>query len=121
MPTRERLQEFITTVKTGRYVEAIRDFYDEEATIRENVSAPRVGRDALVRHELAVLSSVKEMRTRAAHTVLLDGDHVAINWEFEITSPEGKDRLLNELVLQVWKGDRILHEQFFYDPGQLVR
>ena len=76
MPTRERLSEFVATVISGRYVEAIEEFYAENASMRENQAEPRVGRDALV-------------------------------------------RALNEVALQIWSGDRILHEQFYYDPGQL--
>jgi len=121
MPTKERLGEFVAAVKTGRYIDAILEFYAENASIRENLGTPRVGREALVRHERAVLSAVKQMRTHTAHTVLLDGDHVAINWEFEMTDPQGAARTLNEVALQIWSGDRILHEQFFYDPGQLAR
>jgi hypothetical protein len=39
--------------------------------------------------------------------------------ERTIVSREGRVRTLNEIALQIWSGDRILHEQFYYDPGQL--
>jgi hypothetical protein len=119
MPTRERLSEFVATVVAGRYIEAIEGFYAENASMRENQAEPRVGRGVLVGHERAVLSTLKQMRTRAAHVSILDGECVAINWEFEMIGVEGRVRTLNEVALQVWSGDRILHEQFYYDPGQL--
>lgn len=120
MPRRERVMEFVAKVSAGSYVEAIEGFYDERVTVRENLSEPRIGRDAVVLHERRVLSGLRQMRTSRVHTVLLDGDRVAINWEFEMTGLDGVIRALNEVAIQIWGDDRILHEQFFYDPRQLV-
>ena len=36
-----------------------------------------------------------------------------------MTGSDGKKRLLDELALQKWSGDRIVEEQFYYDPAQL--
>ena len=49
----------------------------------------------------------------------VDGDHVTVNWVFEMTTRDGKKRLLDELALQKWSGERIVEEQFYYDPAQL--
>jgi hypothetical protein len=51
--------------------------------------------------------------------VLVDGDRVSINWVFEMTTRDGKKRLFDELALQKWSGERIVEEQFYYDPAQL--
>jgi ketosteroid isomerase-like protein len=120
MPQRERVMEFVAKVRAGAYIEAIEEFYDEQASMRENLSEPRVGRDVLVAHERAVLSKLKRMRTSEVPAVLLDGDRVAINWVFDMTGEDGAVRALHEVAIQTWRGDRILHEQFFYDPRQLA-
>lgn len=80
MPQRERVMKFVAAVSAGNYIEAIEGFYDEHATLRENPSEPRVGRDAILLHERGVLSRLKQMRTSCVHSVLLDGNYVAINW-----------------------------------------
>ena len=36
------------------------------------------------------------MRTERVGAVLVDGDHVTINWVFEMTGRDGKKRLLDE-------------------------
>ena len=119
MPSRTRVAEFVSYVETGKYVEAISDFYAETASMKENLGEPRVGRENLVNHERAVLSGLARMRTERVGAVLVDGDRVTINWEFEMTTRDGKKRLLDELALQKWSGDRIIEEQFYYDPAQL--
>jgi ketosteroid isomerase-like protein len=78
-----------------------------------------VGRQALVDHERKVLAGLKAMRTRRVETYLVDGDRVVINWVFEMTGEDGATRVMNELALQTWDGDRIVTERFYYDPAQL--
>src|SRR5262245_3017477 len=119
MPTRDRVREFVALVEQGEYVKAIEDFYHPDASMQENGLPPRVGRDTLVEHERAVLAGLKQMRTRRVETFLVDGDCVVVNWVFEMTGPDGKTRQLDELALQVWRDDRILHERFYYDPAQI--
>ena len=119
MPTRERVQDFISLVGRGEYVKAIEDFYHPDASMQENGEPPRVGRQTLIEHERAVLASVAGMRTRRVETYLVDGDRVVINWVFEITGQDGKVRTLDELALQTWSGDRIARERFFYNPAQI--
>ena len=119
MPTRERVQDFIALVERGEYVKAIEDFYHPEASMQENGEPPRVGRQALVEHERAVLAGLQAMRTRRVETCLVDGDRVVIEWVFEMTGRDGKARTLDELALQQWDGDRIARERFFYDPAQI--
>jgi hypothetical protein len=119
MPSRSRVAEFVSYVEAGKYVEAISDFYAETAFMKENFAEPRVGRDNLIRHEQAVLAGLAQMRTERVGAVLVDGDHVTINWVFEMTGRDGKKRLLDEVALQKWSGERIVEEQFYYDPAQL--
>jgi hypothetical protein len=111
MPTRERVQDFIALVERGEYVKAIEDFYHPEASMQENGEPPRVGRQALVEHERAVLAGLQAMRTRRVETCLVDGDRVVIEWVFEMTDRDGKVRTLDELALQSWNGDRIARER----------
>jgi hypothetical protein len=69
MPTRERVQDFISLVERGEYVKAIEDFYDPEASMQENGEPPRVGRQTLIEHERAVLASLKGMRTAGSRPI----------------------------------------------------
>ena len=119
MPCRERVQAFIALVEQGEYVKAIEDFYHPDASMQENGLPPRVGRQALVEHERKVLAGLQRMRTRRVQTHLVDGDRVVINWVFEMTGSDGVTRVMDELALQSWDGDRITTERFYYDPAQI--
>jgi ketosteroid isomerase-like protein len=115
MPTRERVQAFVAMVEANEYVEAIRQFYAEDATMQENLGAIRRGREALVAHEEATLRSVK-ITTRPGSTFAVDGDHAMVRWVFDIVLADGTFTL-DEIAYQTWRGDRIAQERFYYDPA----
>lgn len=117
MPSRERVEAFIDAVVGGSHVDAIANFYHEDATMQENGLPPRRGRETLMAHEAGVLNRIRHMHTHPVSTFLVDGDHVVINWTFDMTDAKGVVRRLEELALQRWRGDRIAEERFFYDTA----
>jgi len=118
MPNRERVQAFIATVENARYVEALEDFYHPHATMQDNQQPPRVGRDRLIADERATMSRFVEMKTDRVTDLLIDDDKVMIRWKFTFIPPQGPPIFMEELSLQLWSGDRIAEERFFFDPRQ---
>ena len=115
MPSRARLDEFIAVVVSGDHAGAIERYYTEDASMQENTSPPRVGRDVLVAHERAALDRAKSVVSTCVSSVVED-DRVAINWVFDFTYLSGQTARFDEVALQEWRGDRIFRERFFYDP-----
>ena len=118
MPAREVVQRFVEMVEAGHYVEAIECFYTEDASMQENLQAPRKGRAALAAHEREVLTRMKEIRTLPGTKFLLDGDLVVIRWRFDLDYSDGRRTSLDEIAWQRWSGDLIAEERFYYDPAQ---
>ena len=119
MPARERVLALVAMVEQGKFVEAIEEFYAEDATMQENNAAPRGGRDKLVEGERRTLATHQAARTLPGSSFLLDGDQVVIHWVFEFTRMDGTSFRMDELARQRWRGDRIVEERFYYDPAQL--
>jgi len=105
-------------VERGKFLEAIQEFYAEEATMQENNDPPRVGIAALLEREKQFLNSIREIRLHKVDSFLVDGDRAAINWIFETTDREGKKRRLDEVAYQLWRDGKIIRERFYYDPAQ---
>ncbi|TWO70929.1 nuclear transport factor 2 family protein [Caenimonas sedimenti] len=120
MPSADTLARFIARVESNAHVEAIQEFYTENASMQENNEPPRVGREALVAHEARALSMAASVTSQCVRPVFSNGDHVVIRWIFEFTGKDGSKRRIEELAYQRWEGDRIAQEQFFYDPKQFV-
>jgi predicted SnoaL-like aldol condensation-catalyzing enzyme len=120
MPSRARLDAFIATVVSGDHAGAIERYYTEDASMQENTAPPRVGRDVLVAHERAVLERMAQVHSKCVSSVV-EGDRVAIHWNFEMTDKSGKKRYFDEVTLQEWRGDKVYRERFFYDPATISR
>ena len=121
MPTRERVQALIGLVEGGRYLEAIEAFYHDDASMQENLDPPRHGRGTLIKGERRVIEAHRSIRTRPVHTFMVEGDRAVINWVFEFVDHEGRAYTLDELAFQLWRGERIVEERFYYDPAQRAR
>ena len=105
----------------SNHVGAIEKFYAPDAITRENDQPPIVGRDALAEKERGVLASVASVKTTRLGPPLLNGDRSAIRWRFEFTAKDGSKRVMEEVAWQTWRGEKLIEEQFFYDPGMMKR
>src|SRR6266542_2853367 len=113
MPSPATLERFIARVEQNAHAEAIEEFYTENASMQENQSPPRVGRDTLVARERQVLARAKSVESRCVRPV------VVIRWIFRFEWMNGSTTQMEELAWQRWEGERIVEERFFYDPAQL--
>ena len=120
MPTAETLERFIALVEQNAHVDALERFYAADASMQENQSAPRVGRDAHVANERRVLAKARTLSSKCVRPVFTSGDLVVIRWIFRFEWLDGTVTRMEELAYQRWVGDRIAEETFFYDPAQLV-
>jgi hypothetical protein len=118
MPTAKTLERFIALVEQNAHVEAVEGFYTANASMQENQSVPRVGRDSHVANERRVLSKTKSLESRCVRPVFVSGDKVVIRWVFRFEWLDGTITQMEELAYQRWEGQRIAEETFFYDPAQ---
>jgi hypothetical protein len=119
MPTRSRVQDLVRYVVDNRLVEALREFYHDDVVMQENAQPPRIGLAASIERQKMAKTMTAEIHEVKAVTVLVDGDHSMIEWHAEWTLSSGSRIRIEEVALQTWRGDRIIHERFFYDPTPL--
>ena len=120
MPSLQTLERFIARVEDNDHVRAIEEFYTPDASMQENQKPPRRGRETLMEGERKVMERAKSVQSRCVRPVLVNGDHVAVRWQFRFEWQDGTRSEMEELAWQRWEGERIVEERFFYDPAQLV-
>jgi hypothetical protein len=118
MPTRQTVERFVALVEAGQGMAALDGFYAENASMQENQSVPRIGKPALLAHETAAQASVTKLTARCIRPILIEGETVVLRWSFDYFNGPGRPVHFEELAYQRWAGERILEEQFFYDPAQ---
>ncbi|MEO8305680.1 MAG: nuclear transport factor 2 family protein [Betaproteobacteria bacterium] len=119
MPDLATLERFIARVEENAHAEAIEEFYAENASMRENRAAPRVGRALLVARERAVLAKARSVQSTCVRPVFVSGETVIVRWIFQFEWQDGTTTRMEELAYQHWQDGRIIEETFFYDPSQL--
>ena len=119
MPSANTIERFVKLVAEGRFIEAMEEFYEDDATATENCAAPRVGLPALIAHERATLAAFAQVEARTPTAPVISGDRVVIHWHFTFRDATGKGITLEELSYQTWRGEKLVAEQFFYDSRQL--
>ena len=117
MPSRATVEDFISTIERGEFLQALPKFYADDMTAQENNLPPRVGRAAQTANEEAALKHMRFDSIKAA-SYLVDGDRVAINYVFEMTTVSGDRLRMDEIAYQLWRGEQIVSERYFYDPAQ---
>jgi hypothetical protein len=120
MPTTETIERFIARVEENAHAEACEEFYTADASMQENQSPPRIGRDAHVANERKVMARAASVSSTCVRPVFIHGDRAVIRWIFHFEWLDGTVTHMEELAYQRWEGERIAEETFFYDPAQRV-
>lgn len=100
-------------MEENKHVEAIEEFYTENASMQENQGEPRVGRAALMAGEARVLASARTVTSQCVRPALVQGEHVAIRWVYIFDWLDGSRTRMEEVAWQRWEGERIAQETFF--------
>jgi len=120
MPKPETIEQFIAMVESNEHDKAIEKFYTVDASMQENQSEPRVGRDNLVANEKNMLLKVKSLISKCIRPYFINGDEVVIQWYFRFEWKNGTISEIEEITRQNWHGELIKTEKFFYDPKQFA-
>lgn len=121
MPELKTVERFIAMVETNKHDLAIEQFYTKDASMQENQTEPRLGRDSLVAREREVLSKASSVVSKCIYPFFINGDFVVIRWHFHFEWKDGTRNDIEEIAHQQWKDELIHREQFFYDPKQRIK
>ncbi len=112
----DRLEDLFSYIRDGRILDAITEFYAEDAVMQENDQPGTVGREANLEREREFLSTVKEWQ-RFDVTAKGIGEGVTfyetvMDWE----DMDGTPVHVEQVVVAKWQDGRIIHERFYHNP-----
>ena len=112
----ERLQDLLAYIQAGRILDAINEFYAEDAVMQENSAPPTIGRQANLERERQFLSTVQEWRgfEVTAHGA---GDNVTFyETVMDWIATDGTPVHVEQVVVAKWQDGKIVHERFYHNP-----
>jgi hypothetical protein len=119
MPSIELVEQFVNSVEENKHDETIEAFYAIDASMQDNNSSPRIGRELLIQNEKQILKKAKSISSKCIHPVFINGENVVIRWIFQFVWLNGTKTVIEELAYQKWENNKIKEEKFFYDPKQM--
>lgn len=128
MNLRQRVQELLEFLATNPPPEQVYEqFYAEDVVVQENLQPPRIGRSLSIERQQRMNANLQEVHEFKIGAVLVDGftdtqpldGQSVIEAHIDLATQDGYRIRIEELAMQTWEDGRIIHERFFYDPGDI--
>lgn len=115
-PLQDRLEDLFSYIREGRILDAISEFYAEDAAMQENSLPPIVGREANFEREKEFLSTAKEWKSFDVITKSVGQDVTFYETIMDWVTTDGTAVHVEQVVVAKWKNGKITHERFYHNP-----
>jgi ketosteroid isomerase-like protein len=116
----QKIQDMYQMIDQGKAFEALEQYYHDDVVVIDGNEPPREGKAAQRKALQDWFGMVKEMHgggTTGISANEATGTTMVESWT-EITMQDGNRFKMEEVGVQKWKGDKIVHERFYYSlPG----
>ena len=104
----------------GKSLEAFEKYYHNDVVMVEATGEARKGKDANRKFEVEFMGMIKEMHDGGVRSITSNEKEATTMVEswMDVTMKDGKRNMMEEVAVQKWKGDQIIHERFYYNMGK---
>lgn len=117
----DRVTEMYKMIGEGKMMDAFEKYYADNVVMVEANGDAREGKDKNREFELQFLASIKEMHGGGVSGTTSNeeaGITMVESW-MDTTFKDGNRMKMEEVAVQKWEGDKIVHERFYYNmPGK---
>lgn len=116
----QKAKDIYDMLGQGKMVEAFEKYYHQDVVMVEATGEVRQGKDYNREFEKKFLSSIKEFHGFGVNSITSnEGDGVtAVESWMEVTFVDGTKVKMEQVAVQRWKNDQIIHERFYYNTGK---
>ena len=104
----------------GKMMEAFEKYYHNDIVMVEATGESRKGKDANRKFEKEFMGMIKEFHGAGVTAITANEKEATTMVEswMDVTLADGKRNKMEEVAVQKWKGDQIIHERFYYNVGK---
>ena len=113
MEIRDQVQAVIDGILKGDVLGTFDRWYDDDVVMSENGVDERVGKTTNRAYEEAFVNNV-EFHGAEVGLVVVDGDHAAVEWSFDLTPKGGERTVQKQVALQTWRNGKVVREVFYH-------
>lgn len=104
----------------GKMLEAFEKYYNNDVVMVEATGEARRGKAANRKFQVEFMSMIKEVHGNGVKAITANEKEATTMVEswMDVTLKDGKRNMMEEVAVQKWKGDQIIHERFYYNMGK---
>ena len=111
----DRLEDLFSYIREGRILDAINEFYAEDAAMQENSLPPTVGREANYEREKQFLSMVKEWKGFEVTAKGVGEEVTFYETVMDWVTTDGMPVHVEQVVVAKWQDGKITHERYYHN------
>ncbi len=113
MTTIEELETRLNaTTAEGKILEALEEFYADDATFQEGNQPKQTSKAQHREHLTGFFATLKAFNGATLHAQAIGGNIALSEWTFDMVGPEGAI-LWNEVLRREWKDGKVISERFY--------
>ena len=115
MTYKEKAQDIYNQLGQGNLLGAFDQYYHENVVMTEPMGT-REGKAACRAYEEQFLNSIQEFHGMEVKKLAADEDNAVVFLEvgMDVTFKDGNRVNMEQVAVQQWEGDKIVHERFYY-------
>ncbi|MEO0895912.1 MAG: nuclear transport factor 2 family protein [Bacteroidota bacterium] len=114
----EKAQDIYAQIGQGKLLEAFDQYYSDNVVMTEPMGT-REGKVACREYEIQFLNSIAEVHGLEVKNIASDEENATTFIEnvLDVSFKDGNRAKMEQVSVQKWEGDQIVHERFYYDRG----
>jgi hypothetical protein len=111
----DRLEDLLSYIREGRILDAINEFYAEDAVMQENSLPPTVGRESNLEREKQFLITVKEWQRFDVTAIGVGEDVTFYETVMDWVTTDDTPVHVEQVVVAKWKDGKIIQERYYHN------
>ncbi len=119
MSYKEKAQDIYEKLQEGKLLDAFDKYYHEDVIMTEP-RGTRKGKKECREYEEDFLDNIKEFHNLEIRNLGSDekDETTFVESMMDVTFKDGNRAQMEQVAVQQWAGDHIIHERFYYDNSQ---
>jgi hypothetical protein len=115
MTYKERAEDIYNKLGQGQLLEAFDQYYAEGVVMTEP-RGTREGKKSCREYEVQFLNSIQEFHGLDVKSITADEEAgiTTVESAMDVTFKDGNRANMEQVAVQRWEGDKIVHERFYY-------
>lgn len=116
----DKVKDIYDMSAQGKMLDAFEKYYHKDVVMVEATGETRKGKDLNRKFETDFLGSLKEFHAMGVTAITSNEKEATTMVEswLDATYKDGNRVKMEEVAVQKWKGDQIIHERFYYDSSK---